>query len=342
MVKELATETNILAIESSCDETAAAIVSDGTRVRANIIASQIAVHRRFGGVVPEIASRHHMENIVPVVSEALAKAGLAFSDVDAVAVTYGPGLVGALLVGVAYAKSLAYALGKPLIGVHHLLGHIYAGFLAYPDLPLPAVSLVVSGGHTNLVYLEDHTTRRILGSTRDDAAGEAFDKVARVLGLPYPGGPELEKLAREGNPRAIPFPRAWLEENSLDFSFSGLKSAVINYLHHARQVGQEVNRADVAASFQAAVAEVLVTKTLLAATSNGARSILLAGGVAANSVLRRELRSAGEQAGLPVFFPPRELCTDNAAMIGCAAYYQYLRRDFAPLSLNAIPDLPLN
>ncbi|MGI6285716.1 tRNA (adenosine(37)-N6)-threonylcarbamoyltransferase complex transferase subunit TsaD [Neomoorella humiferrea] len=333
--------TTILAIETSCDETAAAVVINGTEVRSNIVASQIAAHRRFGGVVPEIASRHHMENIVPVVAEALATSGLSFTDLDAVAVTYGPGLVGALLVGLAYAKSLAYALDKPLIGVHHLLGHIYAGFLQYPQLPLPAACLVVSGGHTSLVYLESHTRRRILGSTRDDAAGEAFDKVARVLGLPYPGGPELEKLAREGNPRAINFPRAWLEEGSLDFSFSGLKSAVINYLHHARQVGGEVNRADVAASFQAAVVEVLVAKTVQAARRFAARSILLAGGVAANGFLRRELAAAGREAGLPVFCPAPDLCTDNAAMIACAAYYQYLRRDFAPLDLNAIPDLPL-
>ncbi|WP_156271861.1 tRNA (adenosine(37)-N6)-threonylcarbamoyltransferase complex transferase subunit TsaD [Neomoorella glycerini] len=334
--------TTILAIETSCDETAAAIVINGTEIRANIVASQVATHRRFGGVVPEIASRRHMENIVPVVAAALAAAGLSFPDLDAVAVTYGPGLVGALLVGLAYAKSLAYALDKPLIGVHHLLGHIYAGFLQYPHLPLPAACLVVSGGHTSLVYLESHTRRRILGATRDDAAGEAFDKVARVLGLPYPGGPELEKLARQGNPRAINFPRAWLEEGSLDFSFSGLKSAVINYLHHARQTGTEVNRADVAASFQAAVVEVLVTKTIQAARRMATRSILLAGGVAANSSLRRELAAAGREAGLPVFCPSPDLCTDNAAMIACAAYYQYLRRDFAPLDLNAIPDLPLN
>ncbi|MDN5344786.1 MAG: tRNA N6-adenosine threonylcarbamoyltransferase [Clostridia bacterium] len=332
---------NILAIETSCDETAAAIVADGVAIKANIIASQIATHRRFGGVVPEIASRRHMEDIVPVVEEALATAGLAFPDLDAVAVTYGPGLVGALLVGLAYAKSLAYALDKPLIGVHHLLGHIYAGFLQYPHLPLPAVCLVVSGGHTNLVYLQSHTERRILGSTRDDAAGEAFDKVARVLGLPYPGGPELEKLARAGDARAISFPRAWLEEGSLDFSFSGLKSAVINYLHHARQIGTEVNRADVAASFQAAVVEVLVAKTIQAARQGAARAILLAGGVAANGALRGELTAAGQEAGVPVFCPPPILCTDNAAMIACAAYYQYLRRDFAPLDLNAIPDLTL-
>lgn len=335
----MAQAATILAIETSCDETAAAIVTGGVEVRANIIASQIATHRRFGGVVPEIASRRHMDNIVPVVDEALATSGLSFTDLDAVAVTYGPGLVGALLVGLSYAKSLAYALDKPLIGVHHLLGHIYAGFLHYPNLPLPAVCLVVSGGHTNLVYLESHSSRRILGSTRDDAAGEAFDKVGRVLGLPYPGGPELEKLARDGNPRAIHFPRAWLEEGSLDFSFSGLKSAVINYLYHARQTGAEVNRADVAASFQAAVVEVLVTKTIQAARRFAARAILLAGGVAANSALRHELEAAGRETGFPVFCPPPVLCTDNAAMIACAAYYQYLRREFAPLDLNAIPDL---
>ncbi|MBE3572748.1 MAG: tRNA (adenosine(37)-N6)-threonylcarbamoyltransferase complex transferase subunit TsaD [Moorella humiferrea] len=331
----------ILAIETSCDETAAAVVIGGREIRSNIVASQIASHRRFGGVVPEVASRHHMENIVPVVAEALEVAGLSFYELDAVAVTYGPGLVGALLVGLAYAKSLAYALDKPLIGVHHLLGHIYAGFLQYPELPLPAVCLVVSGGHTNLVYLESHTRRRILGSTRDDAAGEAFDKVARVLGLPYPGGPELEKLAREGDPRAVSFPRAWLEEGSLDFSFSGLKSAVINYLHHAQQTGAEVNPADVAASFQAAVVEVLVTKTIQAARRFNACSILLAGGVAANGFLRREMAAAAREAALPFFCPEPRLCTDNAAMIACAAYYQYLRRDFAPLDLNAIPDLPL-
>ncbi|NLW07402.1 MAG: tRNA (adenosine(37)-N6)-threonylcarbamoyltransferase complex transferase subunit TsaD [Clostridia bacterium] len=333
--------TTILAIETSCDETAAAVVVNGTEVRSNIIASQIAVHRRFGGVVPEIASRQHMEAIVPAVNAALAEAEISFADLDAVAVTYGPGLVGALLVGLAYAKSLAYGLGKPLLGVHHLLGHIYAGFLQQPRLPLPAVCLVVSGGHTNLIYLEGHEKRRPIGATRDDAAGEAFDKVARVLGLPYPGGPELEKLAREGDPEAVHFPRAWLEEGSFDFSFSGLKSAVINYLHHARQTNREINRADVAASFQAAAVEVLVSKTIRAAKEYAARSILLAGGVAANSALRQGMLSAGAEIGLPVICPPPLLCTDNAAMIGCAAYYQYLRREYAPLSLNAVPNLPL-
>jgi N6-L-threonylcarbamoyladenine synthase len=282
-----------------------------------------------------------MENIVPVVDEALAAAGLEFTAMDAVAVTYGPGLAGALLVGLSYAKSLAYALDKPLIGVHHVLGHIYAGFLQYPQLPLPAVCLVVSGGHTDLIYLESHSCRRILGSTRDDAAGEAFDKVARVLGLPYPGGPELEKLARDGDPSAIRFPRAWLEEGSLDFSFSGLKSAVINHLHHARQKGTSVNHADVAAAFQAAVVEVLVTKTIQAAQRLAAGAILLAGGVAANNVLRDALVTAGQAAAIPVFCPAPVLCTDNAAMIAAAAYYQYQRGEFAGLDLNAIPDLTL-
>lgn len=334
-------QVTILSIETSCDETAAAVVVNGSDIRSNIIASQAATHRGYGGVVPEVASRSHMVNIMPVVSEALTVSGMDFTDLDAVAVTYGPGLVGALLVGLTYAKSLAYALGKPLIGTHHLVGHIYAGFLQYPHLPLPALCLVVSGGHTTLIHLEDHARRRVLGTTRDDAAGEAFDKVARVLQLPYPGGPELEKLAREGNPRAIDFPRSWLEEGSLDFSFSGLKSAVINYLHHARQTGKEINRKDVAAAFQAAVTEVLVGKTFRAAKKYPARAVLVAGGVAANQALRRELMATGRKEGIPVFCPAPELCTDNAAMIGCAAYYQYLQRDFAPLSLNAIPDLPL-
>lgn len=334
-------ETTILAIETSCDETSAAVVVNGTEVRSNIISSQIEIHRRFGGVVPEIASRNHMENLIPVVEEALGTAKVDFKDLDAVAVTYGPGLVGALLVGLSYAKSLAYVLGKPLIGVHHLVGHMYAGFLEYPNLPLPAICLVVSGGHTSLIHIKSHTERSILGATRDDAAGEAFDKVARVLGLSYPGGPSLEKLARRGNPEAINFPRAWLEEGSFDFSFSGLKSAVINYLHHAKQVSKEVNQADVAASFQAATVEVLVTKTINAVQKIGAKSILVVGGVAANGLLRQELKSTGEKIGLPVFYPQPVLCTDNAAMVGCAAYYQYQRREFAPLSLNAIPNLPL-
>lgn len=331
----------VLAIETSCDETAAAVVVDGVEVRANIIASQV-IHSRFGGVVPEIASRRHLENIAAVVQEALQEAGISFKEITAVAATYGPGLVGALLVGLSYAKGVAYVLRKPFLGVHHLVGHIYAGFLEYPDLPLPAVCLVVSGGHTSLLYLESHERRYLLGATRDDAAGEAFDKVARALGLGYPGGPQLEKLAALGNPAAIPFPRAWLEEGSLDFSFSGLKTAVMNYLHQARQTSREINLADVAASFQQAVVDVLVTKTVWAAQrQKGSRAIVAVGGVASNNALRQSLEAAAQEVGLPVFIPRPLYCTDNAAMIGCAAYYQYLRGEYSPLDLDAVPDLPL-
>ncbi|MDN5347100.1 MAG: tRNA N6-adenosine threonylcarbamoyltransferase [Clostridia bacterium] len=330
----------LLAIETSCDETAAAVVVNGREVRSNVIASQVAAHRRFGGVVPEIASRRHLEAIVPVVEAALGEAGLGFKDLDGVAVTYGPGLAGALLVGLSYAKAVAYALRRPLIGVHHLLGHIYAAFLEYPGLELPAVCLVVSGGHTHLIYLRDHVRRRILGSSRDDAAGEAFDKVARALGLGYPGGPHLERLAAAGDPHALHFPRAWLEEGSFDFSFSGVKTAVLNYLK--QQSGEEEGRlADIAAGFQAAVVEVLVTKTVRAAKEYGVKTILAVGGVAANTALRRALAAGAEEEGLMALFPRPAFCTDNAAMIGCAAYYQYLRRDFAPLSLDACPNLPL-
>ncbi|HBT48024.1 MAG TPA: tRNA (adenosine(37)-N6)-threonylcarbamoyltransferase complex transferase subunit TsaD [Peptococcaceae bacterium] len=331
----------ILAVETSCDETAAAVVEGGTKVRANIVASQ-SIHRRFGGVVPEIASRRHLENIPVVVQEALDQAAISLADVHAVAATYGPGLVGALLVGLSYAKALAYALEKPFIGVHHLIGHIYAGFLEYPDLPLPAVCLVVSGGHTALLYLESHGRRYLMGATRDDAAGEAFDKVARALGLGYPGGPELERLAGRGNPAAVPFPRAWLEEGSLDFSFSGLKTAVLNYLRQEQQAGREINLADVAASFQQAVVDVLVGKTIKAAKRAPAvRSLLAVGGVASNEALRRALSVAAREAGLPVFIPRRAFCTDNAAMIACAAHYQYLRGEFSSLDLDAVPHLPL-
>lgn len=330
----------ILAIETSCDETAAAVVVNGVEVRANIIASQ-DIHRRYGGVVPELASRRHLENIVPVVQEALDRAGITLARVDAVAATYGPGLVGSLLVGLSYAKGLAFALEKPFIGVHHLVGHIYAGFLEYPDLPLPAVCLVASGGHTSLFYLVSHGERYLLGSTRDDAAGEAFDKVARALGLGYPGGPELERLAHKGNPTAIHFPRAWLEEDSLDFSFSGLKTAVVNYLRQRQEAGQDIYLPDVAASFQEAVIEVLVGKTLQAARKKGASSILAVGGVASNQYFRRSLKAEAFKAGIPVFIPRPIYCTDNAAMIGCAAYYQYLQGQFSSLDLDAAPNLPL-
>lgn len=334
-------ETLILALETSCDETSAAVVSGGHRVLSNIIASQVPVHQKFGGVVPEIASRRHLEQIIPVVDTALSEAGVTLRDLDAVAVTYGPGLVGALLVGVAQAKALAYAIKKPLIGVHHLLGHIYANLLEHPELRLPALCLVVSGGHTSLVLWEAHERLRILGSTRDDAAGEAYDKVARALGLGYPGGPAIEKAALQGDREAIHFPRAWLEEGSFDFSFSGLKSAVLNYLHNARQRGEEISVPDVSAGFQEAVVEVLAEKAVRAAVAHNLGTIALAGGVAANRRLRERLTAVAGSQGMEVIWPSPVYCTDNAAMIACAAYYRYQVKDFAGLDLNAVPYLPL-
>lgn len=331
----------ILALETSCDETSAAVVVDGVKVASNIISSQIATHQKFGGVVPEIASRKHLENVIPVVQEALEQAGKTLKDLDAIAVTHGPGLVGALLVGVSVAKAMAYALKIPLIGVHHLRGHIYANFLTNPSLELPVVCLVVSGGHTSLIYWKDHQTMEILGSTRDDAAGEAFDKIARALNLGYPGGPAIEKAAQTGNPHAINFPRVWLEENSLDFSFSGLKTSVLNYLNRCRQLGEEVKIPDVAASFQEAVVEVLAAKALTAACQKGVKTLALAGGVAANRRLRQLLQEGAREKGLQVCFPQLIYCTDNAAMIGCAAYFQYQQGKIAELDLNAFPNLPL-
>lgn len=329
----------ILAVETSCDETSAAVVEDGMNVRSNVISSQVDIHRRFGGVVPEVASRRHLELINGVVAEALEQAGLTFSGLDAVAVTYGPGLAGALLVGLAAAKALSFALEIPLVAVNHLEGHIYANFLAEPDLPFPLVCLVVSGGHTDLVFLARHGSYRLLGRTRDDAAGEAFDKIARVLGLDYPGGPAIDRLAAAGNAAAVRFPRAYLEEGTFDFSFSGLKTAVINYLRREEEQKNPLPKADVAASFQEAVVEVLAEKTFRAARESGARAVLVAGGVAANSRLRALFREKSRQEHLPVFYPPPVLCTDNAAMIACAAYYKFLRGDFAPLTLNAVPNL---
>ncbi len=330
----------ILGIETSCDETSAAVVAGGRLVLSNIISSQIPTHQPFGGVVPEIASRKHVENLTVVIQQALDEAGVGLRDLTAVAVTHGPGLVGALLVGVSAAKAMSYALGVPLLGVHHLVGHIYANFLEYPRLEPPLVCLVVSGGHTSLLHLEGKR-RRMLGSTVDDAAGEAFDKVARAMGLGYPGGPAIQRLAEEGDPTAIEFPRAWLGEDSLDFSFSGLKSAVINYLHRAAQRGEEPDHAAVAASFQAAVVDVLVEKTILAARQVGVGQVMLAGGVAANKVLRRELTARGKAAGLDVYYPSPVLCTDNAAMIASAGYHQLKSGEVAGLDLNAVPDLPL-
>ncbi len=330
----------ILGIESSCDETAAAVVKNGRQVLSNIIASQIMVHRKFGGVVPEIASRKHVEQVLPVIDAALAQAGVALADIDAVAVTYGPGLVGALLVGLSAAKSLAWAAGKPLIGVNHLEGHVFANFLTDPDLEPPFLALVVSGGHTALLKVTGYNSFELLGQTRDDAAGEAFDKIARVMGMPYPGGPEIEKLARTGNSQAIEFPRAMLD-NPYEFSFSGLKSAVINYLHNEEQADRPVHKADVAASFQEAVTDVLVQKSVAALEAAELKDIVLAGGVSANQVLQDKLAAAAHRVGARLVHPEKILCTDNAVMIACRGYYQFMDGEASGLDLNADPSLKL-
>ncbi|ACA60503.1 putative metalloendopeptidase, glycoprotease family [Candidatus Desulforudis audaxviator MP104C] len=331
----------LLGVETSCDETAAAVVENGHLVRSNTIASQFDLHGKFGGVVPEVASRRHLESINPVIRQALEEADVSFRDLDGVAVTYGPGLAGSLLVGLMAAKTIAYALDIPLFGINHLEAHIYANFLVAPDLPFPLLCLIVSGGHTDLVLITRLGEYRLLGRTRDDAAGEAFDKVARVLELGYPGGPLIEKLAREGDPEAVPFPRAYLEEGTLDFSFSGLKTAVINYLDRARREGRKVAEADVAAGFQEAVVGVLVDKVLAAARVHRPARILLAGGVAANRVLARELERRAAAEGFGVTVPPPVFCTDNAAMVACAGYYRYLHGDSSPLTLNALAGLGL-
>ena len=330
----------ILAFESSCDETSCAVVENGRKILSDVISSQVPIHKKFGGVVPEIASRHHIEDVLPVAEEALSEAGLSWKDVDAIAVTQGPGLVGALLVGVAAAKAAAWALGKPLIAVNHMEGHIFANLLQHPDLEPPFLSLVVSGGHTMIVVIEDYNTFKLLGQTRDDAAGEAFDKIARVMGYPYPGGPHIDKLAQSGNPNAISFPVGMAKEHNFDFSFSGLKSAVINYLHTAEMKKETVSKEDVAASFQKAVVDVLVSKTMAAAELTGLKTIALAGGVAANSGLRKALETACAARGLRLCRPDPILCTDNGAMIGCRAYYMAEVGDFAPWTLNADPRLP--
>ncbi len=331
----------ILAIESSCDETAAAVVEDGRNVLSNVISSQIDIHTLYGGVVPEIASRKHTERINNVVEQALTDAGMKLAQADAVAVTYGPGLVGALLVGVAHAKALAYAAGKPLIGVHHIEGHISANYIENKELEPPFLCLVVSGGHTHLVRVADYGVYEILGRTHDDAAGEAFDKVARAIGLGYPGGPKIDKLAKEGNPRAIAFPKGQIADSPYDFSFSGVKSAVLNYLNQAAMQGVEVNRADVAASFQQSVVEVLVEKTMAAVKHTGMKKLAMAGGVASNSAIRAGMQEACEKAGIELFRPSPVLCTDNAAMIGAAAYYEFRKGVRHGLDLNAVPNLQL-
>ncbi|MCH5272599.1 MAG: tRNA (adenosine(37)-N6)-threonylcarbamoyltransferase complex transferase subunit TsaD [Lachnospiraceae bacterium] len=331
----------LLAIESSCDETAAAVVENGRTVLSNVISSQIDIHTLYGGVVPEIASRKHMERINNVVEQALSEAGMGLKDMDAVAVTYGPGLVGALLVGVAHAKALAYAAGLPLIGVHHIEGHISANYIEYPQLEPPFLCLVVSGGHTHLVRVADYGVYEILGKTHDDAAGEAFDKVARAIGLGYPGGPKIDKLSKEGNPRAIAFPKGQIADAPYDFSFSGVKSAVLNYLNQSAMQGIEVNAADVAASFQKSVADVLVEKTMAAVRNTGMKKLALAGGVASNSAIRAAMREACEAEGIEMFCPSPVLCTDNAAMIGAAAYYEFRKGVRHGLDLNAVPSLQL-
>lgn len=331
----------ILAIESSCDETAAAVVKNGREVLSNIISSQIALHTLYGGVVPEIASRKHIEKINQVIEEALKQANMTLDEIDAIGVTYGPGLVGALLVGVAEAKAIAYAAKKPLIGVHHIEGHISANYIENKDLEPPFACLVVSGGHTHLVVVEDYGKYKILGRTRDDAAGEAFDKVARAIGLGYPGGPKIDKLSKEGNPEAITFPRAHIAESVYDFSFSGLKSAVLNYLNGAKMKGEEIVAADVAASFQKAVTDVLVEHAMMAVKEYGFDKLAIAGGVASNSTLRREMELACEKNNVKFYHPSPILCTDNAAMIGAAAYYEYLAGTRHGLDLNAIPNLIL-
>ncbi len=334
-------DTYILAIESSCDETAASVVKNGRTVLSNVISSQIALHTLYGGVVPEIASRKHIEKINQVIEEALTEANMELGQMDAIGVTYGPGLVGALLVGVAEAKAISYATGIPLVGVHHIEGHVSANYIEHPDLEPPFLCLIVSGGHTHLVIVKEYGEYEIIGRTHDDAAGEAYDKVARAIGLGYPGGPKIDKLAKEGNPLAIPFPRAHVEGCPYDFSFSGLKSAVLNYLHHAEQTGEEINRADVAASFQAAVVDVLVDRTLQAAKEYGIDNIALAGGVASNSALRAGMEQACQKAGKQLYYPSPVFCTDNAAMIGAAAYYEYKKGVRHGLDLNAVPNLKI-
>lgn len=331
----------ILAIESSCDETAAAVVKNGRTVLSSVISSQIATHTVYGGVVPEIASREHIKAINYVIRRALAEADMRLSDLTAIGVTYGPGLVGALLVGVAEAKALAYGAGKPLVGVHHIEGHVSANFIEHPDLEPPFVCLIVSGGHTHLVIVKDYGEFEIIGRTRDDAAGEAFDKVARAVGLGYPGGPKVDRAAKEGNPHAVEFPRGKIDGSPYDFTFSGLKSAVLNYINHAKMTGEEIYVPDLAASFQNSVVDSLVSRTVAAAKEYGYRKVAIAGGVASNSALRSAMGEACRRRNLRCYYPSPILCTDNAAMIGAAAYYEYRKGNLAGWDLNAVPNLKL-
>ena len=331
----------ILAIESSCDETAAAVVVNGRDVRSNVISSQIALHTLYGGVVPEIASRKHIEKINQVITEAMEEAEASWEDLDAIAVTYGPGLVGALLVGVAEAKAISYARNLPLIGIHHIEGHISANYIENKELEPPFLCLVVSGGHTHLVKVADYGQYEILGRTRDDAAGEAFDKVARAIGLGYPGGPKIEKVSHEGNPHAMEFPRPKIADGPYDFSFSGLKSAVLNYLNSCQMKNIPIVQADVAASFQKAVTDVLIGNAMRAIDEYGMKKFAIAGGVASNGTLREGMRAACEEKGVTFYHPSPIFCTDNAAMIGAAAYYEYKAGVRSGLDLNAVPNLKL-
>ncbi|WKY49142.1 tRNA (adenosine(37)-N6)-threonylcarbamoyltransferase complex transferase subunit TsaD [Eubacteriaceae bacterium ES3] len=331
----------ILSIETSCDETSAAIVENGRTILSNRIYSQIDIHQKYGGVVPEIASRNHIKKLPIIIEEALKESNLKFNQIDAVAVTNGPGLIGALLIGLSTAKAIAYSLKLPLIGVHHIEGHIAANFLEFPELEPPFLTLVVSGGHSHLVMVRDYQTFDVLGKTRDDAAGEAFDKVARVLGLGYPGGPAIDLAAKEGDQTAVAFPRVMLEKNSLDFSFSGLKSAVLNYLNQCKMKNITYSINDVAASFQAAVVEVLVEKTIMAAKNEGIKKIALAGGVSCNTQLREKMTAAVSNNGFQLYYPKPILCTDNAAMIGSMAYYNYINGAISDINLNGIPGLKI-
>jgi N6-L-threonylcarbamoyladenine synthase len=341
LTKENTGDITVLAVETSCDETSAAVVVNGRQIRSNIISSQIDIHKKFGGVVPEIASRKHVELVMPVIDQALEEAAIKLEQVDVVAVTYGPGLVGALLVGLSAAKGLAFATGKPLVGVHHIQGHIAANYLEHEGLEPPFICLVASGGHSHIVHVADYHRFEIIGRTRDDAAGEAFDKIARALGLGYPGGPLIDAEAQKGNSQAVDFPRTHFCDGTLDFSFSGLKTAVLNYLNGKEQKGESVAIADVCASFQQAVVDVLVNNTIQAALKRKVGRIALAGGVASNSQLRSDMKKAAIINGMEMFYPRPMLCTDNAAMIGAAAYYEYIRGNVSGLDLNAVPSLKL-
>lgn len=331
----------VLGIESSCDETAAAVVKNGREVLSNVISSQIDIHTLYGGVVPEIASRKHIERINQVIEEALAQVAVPLDRIDVISVTYGPGLVGALLVGVGEAKALAYAAGKPLVGVHHIEGHIAANYIEHPDLEPPFLCLVVSGGHTHLVQVQDYGAFEIIGCTHDDAAGEAFDKVARAIGLGYPGGPKIDKVSKEGNPCAVEFPRAKITGSEYDFSFSGVKSAVLNYLNQCEMKGVEINQADVAASFQKAVVDVLVERAVAAAKKLGEKRIAVAGGVAANSSLRAAMQDCCKENGITLYYPSPVYCTDNAAMIAVQGYYEFMAGRRSGWDLNAVPNLKI-